>query len=222
MKKVAVIVAGGTGVRMGNNIPKQFLLLQGKAILWHSINAFIKTYNDIEIIMVLPEPFLHEGEKIKEQFLEKANNITLTKGGATRFESVKNGIGFIKDEAIIFVHDAVRCLVTKSLIQRCYHQAIELGSAIPVINAVDSLRINENDQHKILNRNNVKIIQTPQTFLSSILIPAFQQAYHESFTDEATVVEAFGKEVFLCEGEINNLKITSPIDLVVAENILTR
>ena len=217
MKKYAVIVAGGSGLRMGIETPKQFLLLNGKSILWHTINAFLQTYNDIKIILVLPNEHIEKGKNICEMFTQQIDIIV---GGATRFDSVKNGLQLIKSDSIVFVHDAVRCLISKDLIERCYYKTLEFGSAIPTISATDSIRITSNTEHKIIDRNTVKIIQTPQTFLSSILLPAFEQNYNESFTDEATVVEAFGNKVFLCEGDYNNIKITRPIDLLIAESIL--
>jgi 2-C-methyl-D-erythritol 4-phosphate cytidylyltransferase len=220
MEKYAVIVAGGAGVRMGTDIPKQFLLLQNKTILWHSINAFLQAFNSINIIVVLPKEHIEKGEEIKNSFNQFSNSIQLTIGGATRFHSVQNGLKLVQKESVVFVHDAVRCLLTKQLIERCFQQTLLQGSAIPCITATDSIRITNNNIHKVVDRNSIKLIQTPQTFLSSIILPAFQQDYNETFTDEATVVEAFGKQVFLIEGETNNLKITKPIDLIVAENLL--
>lgn len=220
MKKFAVIVAGGSGIRMGNNIPKQFLLLQHKPILWYSIIAFINAYSDLNIILVLPEKFITEGKKIITEFSLPQQKINIIAGGATRFDSVKNGLQLVEKDAVVFVHDAVRCLVTTDLIQKCYQQTLQLGSAIPVIAATDSIRLATATQHSILNRDEVKIVQTPQTFLSNILLPAFEQEYQEAFTDEATVVEHFGSNIFLIEGEKNNIKVTTPIDLIVAENLL--
>ena len=121
---------------------------------------------------------------------------------------------------MVFVHDGVRCLITPNLIQRCFEQAIEKGSAIPAVTCTDSVRILNNHSHEAINRDQVKIIQTPQTFLSSILIPAFNLPYQAYFTDEATVVEAFGEPVYLIEGEYTNLKITRPTDLLLANAIL--
>jgi 2-C-methyl-D-erythritol 4-phosphate cytidylyltransferase len=126
----------------------------------------------------------------------------------------------IKEEAIIFVHDAVRCMVSKDLVQRCYEQAIDKGSAIPAVAATDSIRIEDGDSHHIIDRNKVRIIQTPQTFKSNILLPAFTQDYKSSFTDEASVVEESGSNVYLIQGEETNIKITRPIDMIVAEAYL--
>jgi 2-C-methyl-D-erythritol 4-phosphate cytidylyltransferase len=219
MKKYAVIVAGGSGTRMGNIMPKQFLLLKGKPLLWYTIDSFLRAYEDMEIILVLPKEHLIKGEKIAAQF-NSEDKINLVTGGTTRFNSVKEGLKFVKDESVIFVHDGVRCLISVPLIRRCYMQAVEKGSAIPVVAATDSIRILKNGAHFVKERQQVRIVQTPQTFLSSILLPAFRQEYNESFTDEATVVEAYGKEVFLTEGEYDNIKITRPVDLLIAERII--
>ncbi|HNL82592.1 MAG TPA: 2-C-methyl-D-erythritol 4-phosphate cytidylyltransferase [Chitinophagaceae bacterium] len=220
MKKVAVIVAGGTGTRMGGFIPKQFLLLKGKPVLWFTINTFLNSYNDLEIILVLPEEFIERGREIIELFDEKSR-ITITKGGNTRFHSVQNGLQLIKEECIVFVHDGVRCLLSKNLIINCYQQALIKGNAVPAITATDSIRlVDENGNNSIADRNKIKIIQTPQTFKSNIILDAFKQPYKESFTDEASVVEATGAAIFLIDGEYNNIKITHPSDLAVAEKIL--
>jgi len=219
MKKYAVIVAGGSGERMGAAVPKQFLLLNGRPLLWHTVKAFISCYTDIHIILVLPKDHIDTGKNAVSD-LTTANPIVFVEGGVTRFQSVQNGLKPVSGESIIFVHDAVRCLVSQALIERCYTQAVEKGSAIPAVAATDSIRIVEGDAHHVADRKLVRIIQTPQTFQSSVLLPAFTVAYHESFTDEATVVEASGKKVFLVEGDYENIKITRPADLVIAENIL--
>ncbi len=219
MKKYAVIVAGGSGQRMGAAIPKQFLLLQGKPLLWYSLQTFLHAFEDIKIILVLPADNLTEGEQLAKD-LDAVERITVTAGGATRFHSVQNGLKLVSSPSIVFVHDGVRCLVSPALIQGCYTQALEKGSAIPAVAATDSIRILGGDGHTVADRNLVRIIQTPQTFQSDILLPAFKQDFSEGFTDEATVVEAFGKPVFLIEGEYSNIKITRPVDLLVAEKIL--
>lgn len=218
MKKIAVIVAGGNGSRMGSSMPKQFMALQGKPLLWHSIMAFVKAYPDIEIILVLPEKYLQYGKEITTEF--PGVPVQVTAGGNTRFDSVKKGLSLITAEAVVFVHDAVRCLVSEQLIKKCYEQAVEKGSAIPAIAATDSMRVIHAGKHAVVSRDDVRIIQTPQTFLSDILLPAFQQTFNECFTDEATVVESTGREVFLVEGEYSNIKITRPVDLIIAEQIL--
>lgn len=219
MKKYAVIVAGGSGSRMGSAIPKQFLLLKGKPLLWYSITVFVKTFPDIHVVLVLPEEHISRGEALAAD-LPATNPIRIVKGGDTRFHSVQNGLALVKGSSVIFVHDGVRCLATESLLQRCYEQALEKGSAIPAVTATDSIRLVHANGSEVANRNEVRIIQTPQTFRSELLVPAFTTTYHHAFTDEATVVEASGKTVFLVEGEYENIKITRPADLLVAETIL--
>lgn len=219
MQKYAVIVAGGTGKRMGNIVPKQFLLLKDKPVLWYTLDTFLRAYDDIEIILVLPEQHIEKGKSIAAGFPE-GNQIKIVTGGDTRFHSVQCGLKEVKQNSVVFVHDAVRCLVSVPLIQRCYKQTIEKGSAIPAVAATDSIRIINGAHHTITDRQQVRIIQTPQTFLSEIILSAFEKEYNESFTDEATVVESNGTKVFLTEGEYENIKITRPVDMMIAERIL--
>lgn len=220
MKKYAVIVAGGSGKRMGNIIPKQFLLLNGKEVLWYTLDTFLRAYNDLHIILVLPEQHIQNGKAVIASFDEDATRIEVVTGGDTRFHSVQCGLKKVKEDAVVFIHDAVRCLVSVPLIQRCYKNALEFGSAIPAVPATDSIRIINHAHHAVASRENVRIIQTPQTFLSNIILPAFKQEYTDAFTDEATVVEAYGTKVFLTEGEYDNIKITRPVDMMIAERIL--
>lgn len=219
MKKIAIIVAGGTGSRMNNSVPKQFLLLNGKPLLYYSINTFLGAYNDIQIILVLPEEHIGAGQEIIDAFFDY-DRIQITAGGRTRFHSVQNGLQLVKEESIIFVHDGVRCLLTAGLIHRCYDAAIESGSAIPVISSKDSVRISTGKNNEAVERSMVKLVQTPQAFHSKILLPAFAIDYKDKFTDEASVVEAFGLKVNLVEGEEDNIKITTTIDLLIAEALL--
>jgi 2-C-methyl-D-erythritol 4-phosphate cytidylyltransferase len=219
MKKYAVIVAGGSGERMGAGMPKQFLLLRDKPLLWHSVQAFLSGFPDIHIILVLPKDYVETGNSIIQDIIS-GKNIVVTEGGATRFHSVQNGLKLVTEPSVIFVHDGVRCLVTSALIRRCYTQAMEMGSAVPAVAAIDSIRIVNGNTHEVADRSHVRIIQTPQTFLSTFLLPAFSVDYSEAFTDEATVVEASGKNIFLIEGEYENIKITRPADLLIAEKIL--
>ena len=221
MKKTAIIVAGGTGQRMGAIMPKQFLAIEGKTILMHTIGQFVAAFADIDFVIVLPEGYIQEG-----QGLIAASGLTqhvqFVAGGDTRFQSVKNGLAQVDPDAIVFVHDAVRCLLTSSLIQSCYHQAVEKGSAIPAVPSTDTIRIIEGNKHHLVNRENVMMVQTPQTFNAKLLIKAFEQAYLPSFTDEANVLEASGTEIFLIDGEYENIKITRPLDLAIASYILAK
>ena len=219
MKKIAVIVAGGNGTRMNTQMPKQFLLLNGKPVLYYTIDTFLKAYDDLKIILVLPEEYIAAGKEIIDAYFD-SSRIIITEGGRTRFHSVQNGLQLIDKESIIFVHDGVRCLLSTDLIHRCYDTAVEFGSAIPVVDCKDSVRVIKGENNEAAERNNIKLVQTPQTFHSKILLPAFKIDFKDKFTDEATVVEAFGLKVHLVEGEENNIKITKPADLLIAEKLL--
>lgn len=219
MLKFAVIVAGGSGQRMGSNIPKQFLLLNGKPILYYTLSAFLESYTDLSLILVLPDTHIAKGEEMIQSMPDK-NRIKIVAGGATRFHSVKNGLQHISQPSIVFVHDGVRCLISKELIRKCYDYAVVHKSAIPAVAATDSIRIADGDNNKMIDRDKVRIVQTPQTFASEMITNAFQQQYQPSFTDEASVVEANGSPVHLIEGDYNNIKITHPIDLLIAENLM--
>ena len=221
MKKIAIIVAGGTGQRMGSVVPKQFLEIEGKAILLHTIDQFTAAFSDIELVIVLPQGYIEEGQKLLAQNGYN-KNVQFVAGGETRFQSVKNGLTKVTSDAIVFVHDAVRCLLTPALIQRCYQQAAEKGSAIPAVSATDTVRLIQGTGHILLDRENVMLIQTPQTFQAALLLEAFKQDYVPEFTDEANVVEANGKSVYLVDGEFENIKITRPLDLAIAEYILAK
>lgn len=220
MKKFAVIVAGGSGSRMGADLPKQFMLLNDKPVLNYTLNTFLKAYDDLQVILVLPVGYTDMGQEIIDAWFDK-ERIRITAGGDTRFQSVKNGLQLTEDESIIFVHDGVRCLLTKDLIYRCYDQALKTGSAIPVIASLDSVRLKSEDGNDAVERNKVLLVQTPQTFHGKILRSAYQIDYKDKFTDEASVVEAYGMKVTLVEGEEENIKITRPMDMMIAEKILS-
>jgi 2-C-methyl-D-erythritol 4-phosphate cytidylyltransferase len=204
---------------MGGSLPKQFMLLRDKPVLYYSIKTFLDAYDDLEIILVLPAAFTDIGEEIIDAYFDK-EKIKIAIGGDTRFQSVKNGLKLVEEESIIFVHDAVRCLVSVSLIRRCYELAMQTGAAIPVIPSKDSVRILNDDGNGEVDRNKIMLVQTPQTFHSKILLPAFDIDYKDKFTDEATVVEAYGLKVSLAEGDETNIKITRPIDLLIAEKVI--
>lgn len=219
MQKYAVIVAGGTGTRMGGNVPKQFMQLNGKPILYYTLKTFLETYDDLQVILVLPADHTEMGREIIDAWFD-AERIRVTIGGETRFQSVKNGLQLVEGDSIIFVHDGVRCLVSKDLIQRCYAMAVKTGTAIPAISSRDSVRIVSEEGNDAIDREKVMLVQTPQTFHSKILLPAYQIDYKDKFTDEASVVEAFGLKLSLVEGEERNIKITRPVDLLVAEVLI--
>lgn len=218
MKKYAVIVAAGSGKRMGKDIPKQFLNLGAKPILYYTLEAFFSAYPDINVILVISQRYMKWGEDIAKAF--NGNSITIAEGGKTRFQSVKNGLLQIKEHSVIFVHDGVRCLVTGQLIHHCYEQAIVKGSAIPTVAVTETVRLLDDEGHHMLDRNLVRMVQTPQTFLSTILLRAYETEEQEHFTDEASVVEHSGEKVHLIEGEYTNVKITRPQDMAIAAEIL--
>jgi 2-C-methyl-D-erythritol 4-phosphate cytidylyltransferase len=187
--------------------------------LYYTISAFLNAYNDCKVVLVLPEDHIAAGQEIIDAFFDYSR-IQICMGGRTRFHSVQNGLKLVDEDSVVFVHDAVRCLVSNELIHRCYDAVIEFGSAVPVVDAKDSLRVITEDGNEALDRNNIKLVQTPQAFYSKILLPAFNIDYKDKFTDEATVVEAFGLKIYLVAGEDSNIKITRPFDLEVAEKLL--
>lgn len=221
MKKFALIVAGGTGSRMNNSIPKQFLLLKNKPILFYAINTFLTTFSDCKIILVLPEEHVGVGQEIIDAFFDY-KSIQIVIGGRTRFHSVQNGLALVDDEdSVVFVHDAVRPLLSGNLINRCYDSVLEFGTAIPVVDCKDSVRVLTVKGNEAVERSTIKLVQTPQAFHGKILLPAFFGIdYKDKFTDEASVVEAFGLKVALVDGDDENIKITKATDLLMADAIL--
>lgn len=217
----AVIVAGGQGTRMGTALPKQFLDIQGKPLIYYCIRAFIEAVPDIQIVLVLPPHQVSLAQIVLQHFPERID-LAIAHGGETRFHSVRNGLQGIPSDAIVLVHDGVRPFIDTELIQRCITTAQEQGSAIPVIPVIDSMRMLTADGSAPVDRDQLRVIQTPQAFRAAILLPAFQQDYQVSFTDEATVVEKSGYKVTLVAGAKNNLKITTPEDLEWAEWHLSR
>lgn len=215
-----MIVAAGNGTRMGTAMPKQFLLLQHKPVLWHSIAAFQNAFEDIEIFLVVSPEHFPLAEDIRKDSLRPLE-IKIISGGKTRFESVRNGLtGITEKEAIVFVHDGVRCLVSVSLIKNCFSEAQKTGSAVPVIAVRDSLRMRSDKGFEVIDRNKISIVQTPQTFRADILLKAFKQEHDDRFTDEATAVEQTGQMIHFIPGDDSNIKITRPVDLLLAEAIL--
>jgi 2-C-methyl-D-erythritol 4-phosphate cytidylyltransferase len=219
MKKVAVIVAAGSGSRMGREIPKQFLEIAGKPILYHTVDTFLSSFTDMQVVLVIARKYMSWGSDIARAFNEPSR-ISIVEGGASRFQSVKNGLAMINENSVVFVHDGVRCLLTGQLIHRCFEQALLKGSAVPTVATTETVRVLENGEHHMIDRSRVRMVQTPQTFLSTIIKKAFETEEREQFTDEASVVEWSGEKVHLIEGEFTNIKITRPQDLAMAEFIL--
>ncbi len=220
MTNYAIIVAGGSGTRMGSSIPKQFLEINGLPVLMHTINTFHSFDASLQLILVLPESQIDYWQELcnKHQFKVKH---TIAKGGETRFQSVKNGLTFIQSPALIGIHDGVRPFVSPDTLKRCYHHAKALGNAIPVLDAFESIRQIEEDCSRALDRSTIKLVQTPQVFHSDILLPAYNQKFTPLFTDDASVVEAYGKTIHLVAGNRENIKITTPFDLVLAEAFIS-
>jgi len=220
LKRFVVIVAGGSGSRMKSDIPKQFLLLAGKPVLMHTLEAFNHGSLTCEIVLVLPEaqiPFWNE-LILKYQF-QIPHLVVL--GGETRFHSVRNGINAIQEnEAIVAIHDGVRPLVSTHCLENSFRIASEKGNSVLSVMPKDSLRFVDENENKAVDRSKFRIIQTPQTFKLSIIKKAINLPYKETFTDDASVVEDKGEYINLIEGEYENIKITTPEDLILAEAML--
>ena len=221
MKKFVIIVAGGSGRRMGSKIPKQFLELCGKPILVHTIQVFYDFDPECELILVLPEA---QQEYWKELCLKHSFTLPhrIVSGGENRFNSVQNGLKLIDEEGIVFIHDGVRPLVSRQTIEKCYRMALKNGNAIPMLPMNESLRKSEGKDSISVDRTLYFSVQTPQTFQINLIQIAYQQSFDTSFTDDASVAEKAGFPVFMVEGNRENIKITNPTDLIVAEAFLQK
>ena len=214
-----VIVAGGSGKRFGGALPKQFALVGGEPILARTINAFRKALPASRIVVVLPAEYIEFWKNFSARF-EVAKH-TVVEGGKERFHSVKNGIEALSDAVdLIAVQDGVRPFATKELILGAVECALKNGSAIPVVKAVDSYRVVEGEESHIIDRTPLRLVQTPQIFSAPILRAAYDTEFRTEFTDDASVVECSGERIALCEGDYLNIKITTPKDLILAENIV--
>ncbi len=219
MKKFALIVAGGVGSRMGADVPKQFIELAGKPILLWTIQRFLDFDREIALVLVLPKSQFTRWQQISEQF-QFTGKIRLVSGGETRFQSVKNGLDVISGEGVVFIHDGVRPLVSFETLQRCFQTALEKGNALPVSPLVESLRQLSGQESQHVDRSKFCLVQTPQTFQIDLIKKAYQQPENHFFTDDASVCEAAGIPIHLVDGNPENIKITNPMDLCVAEALL--
>ncbi|MBR2326378.1 MAG: 2-C-methyl-D-erythritol 4-phosphate cytidylyltransferase [Alistipes sp.] len=211
-----IIVAGGSGKRMGTALPKQFSIVGGEPILARTINTFRKALPTARIVVVLPAEYIEFWRNFSARF-EVAKH-SVVEGGKERFHSVRNGIEALSDAVdLIAVQDGVRPFASKELILRTVACAAENGSAVPVVKAVDSYRTVEGDGSHIIDRTPLRIVQTPQIFAAPILRAAYDTEFRSEFTDDASVVEYSGEKIALCEGEYSNIKITTPDDLLIAE-----
>jgi 2-C-methyl-D-erythritol 4-phosphate cytidylyltransferase len=219
VNRYIIIVAGGSGTRMNSAIPKQFMELSGRPVLMHTIDRFRNTYLDISVIVVL-------AEKLNDQWKELCSKHgfevphQLVNGGETRYHSVKNGLELVPDACVVGIHDAARPLVNAFTIKNAFSAAEKLGNASPAVSVTDSLRTVKGTENTGVDRNNYRIVQTPQCFHSNLLKQAFRKAYKPEFTDDATVLEAFGEKINLIEGNRENIKITSPQDILIAEALI--
>jgi len=221
MNRYALIVAGGSGSRMGTSVPKQFLELAGKPVLMHTIEKFRSFDSSIRIIVVLPHDHTGLWRKLADRHSFSVLHDVVS-GGVTRFESVKNGLQLISSRGYVAIHDGVRPLVSLDTIYRCFTEAEKYGNAVPSINPADSLRLVTDQGNIPVNRNHLRLIQTPQVFDTELIIKAYQQEYSPEFTDDATLLERTGESIRLVEGNRENIKITNPEDLVVAEALMLR
>ena len=220
MKKYAVIVAGGSGKRMGSTIPKQFLELKGKPILMHTLEHFFLADNEISLLVVLPKAHIPTWTSLCQERQFTIPHIII-EGGKERYFSVKNGLDKIIDtKAIVAIHDGVRPFVSVTTIRNSYHQTETLKATTLAVDLKDSIRLVEGTSSKSVDRSRYKLIQTPQTFEISLIKKAYEQSFSTTFTDDASVVEAMGHKVHLIDGDYENIKITSPEDLIFGEAIL--
>lgn len=224
MRRYVIIVAGGKGLRMGGDLPKQFIPMEGKPLLMHTLEAFHRWDASARIVLVLPIDHQAYWQMLCREIGCKVPH-TVVNGGAARFYSVKNGLDWViadakaaSEEALVAVHDGVRPFVTPEMIERCFTAAAERRAAIPVVSMVDSLRErNDEGGSRPVDRSRFVAVQTPQVFALPLLAQAYEQPFNNLFTDDASVVEAMGQPVAEVEGLRENIKITTPFDLTVAE-----
>lgn len=219
MNLYALIVAGGKGLRMGSEVPKQFLPIGGKPVLMRTLEAFHRCNKEIQLILVLP----HSQQEYWKQLCVEYHFLlphVVADGGETRFHSVKNGLAFVQTPALVGVHDGVRPFVSADVIARCYSLAAEQKAVVPVTDVVETVRRVDKDGSTTVNRDDYKLVQTPQVFDAELLKRAYEQPYQTGFTDDASVVESLGVPVCLTAGNRENIKITTPFDLAIAEALL--
>ena len=219
MEKYVIIVAGGSGKRMGGEMPKQFLLVAGKPILMHTVEAFARADEGFKFILVLPEAHFSTWNSLVAEYNFNIP-VTLVAGGAERFFSVKNALAYVPTDALVAVHDGVRPFVSKDTINEAFAVAEKNGSAVPVIDEVDSLRRVLDGASQAVNRAEYKRVQTPQVFQSTILKKAYNQEFSSFFTDDASVVEGISEKITLTSGNVENIKLTTPHELLLAEALV--
>jgi 2-C-methyl-D-erythritol 4-phosphate cytidylyltransferase len=219
LKEYALIVAGGKGTRMRTKLPKQFLELMGKPVLMHTLDAFYQYSPGITVILVLPEDDMPLWSALCQQY-HFDKKVLLATGGDTRFQSVKNGLEKIEGEGLVAIHDGVRPLISSDIIGASFRLAAVHESAVAAVRLKESIRMTDQDNTKAVDRSRFRLIQTPQTFKVSLIKKAYQQKEDPSLTDDASVAERAGHIISLFEGSYENLKITTPEDMIVAEALL--
>lgn len=220
MKKYAIIVAGGKGLRMGGELPKQFIPVEGRPVLMRTLDTFHAYDSNIEIVLVLPRDHQPYWQELCREYDFRVPH-RITDGGATRFHSVQNGLALVDAaEALVAVHDGVRPFVAHEVIEACYREAEAHGAVVPVIPVVETVRQLVGEASVTVPRDAYRLVQTPQTFRASLLRRAYEQPFCEAFTDDASVVEALGQAVLLVDGNRENIKLTTPYDLIVAKALV--
>lgn len=219
-----IVASGGKGLRMGNDIPKQFLPISGKPILMRTLEKIKKADNEIKLILVLPKEHQDYWFLLCKEYKFNIEHKVVI-GGNERFFSVKNAIDTIDDlNSIIGVHDGVRPFVSVSVVRKCFNEAEINGNAVPAINPLETIRINDNDlldkKTHTFDRNSIWLVQTPQCFDAKLLKQAYSQDYKKGFTDDASVVESIGYSINLVEGNRENIKVTNPLDIAYAEILI--
>ena len=219
MCRTALIVAGGKGLRMGSELPKQFLPIGGKPVLMRTLEAFHRFDEKMQIILVLPREQQDFWRELCEEHGFDIKHL-IADGGETRFQSVKNGLALVNGIGVVGIHDGVRPFVSQEVIARCFREAVVRKAVIPVIDVVETVRHLTESGSETVSRNDYKLVQTPQVFDADLLKRAYEQEFTPFFTDDASVVEAMGVPVYLVEGNRENIKITTPFDLKVASALL--
>ena len=219
MEKYVLIIAGGIGRRMNMDIPKQFIPVVGKPVLMHTISKFHDYDSKINIIVIIPKEHIPLWKDLCSEFNFKIEH-QIVKGGKERFYSVKNGLELVPEKSLVLIHDGVRPLVSNETIVRVVDGCLEKGNAIPFIDMTQSVRRENRGKNSIINRNQLKVIQTPQGFDSKLIKKAYTKNYRASFTDDASVLEVIGHEINLVKGNNKNIKITNSTDLHFVECLM--
>lgn len=214
-----IVVAGGSGSRMNSDTPKQFLPLAGRPLLMHTLSNLHRMDPEMGLVLALPKEHIGTWEQLCTDNAFSVPHLTVA-GGATRFRSVENALKAVNDAELIGIHDGVRPFVSEEVVHRCFEAAMQSGAAVPVVEVVQSLRKVRDGRSEVVNRSDFRAVQTPQCFRSQLLRDAFAAAAHDLFTDDAAVVEAHGHPIALVQGNDENIKVTTPLDLRLAELLI--